>query len=509
MKRIVLILSIIVVGAGNLMAFSPAQNSMKTIKTEKQTTQKEIKETSLKIRQNTKQTNNSLNQLNLITAEITEQKRLITDLSTQVKSLDNQVKLVNDSIEIYTKQLELLKKNYALAVKRTHARSSSMDKLMFIFSAESFRQAYRRMRYLQEFSNWRIKQSNNIKSIQNVLIAKRNQIQGIHVAKIKTLSNMNVAQSNLQAKKGKQAEVVKDLKAEGSTLKAILKEKEKKARALDRQLENLIAEEERRAAERARIAEEKRMAEERRKSEQLRIEEERRQADLMAQQSSKEKSEEQKESPKAKPQEGTKPAAQQPKPKKESKKAQKEPKRKETKVAAPQPKEDKSLVANAETKPKPIAPAQSGTYEMDANERALSGSFESNKGNLLFPVTGSYKIVRPFGRQRHPDLPYVETDNGGIDIETGAGASARAVFNGKVSAVFQPDGFNTVVMVRHGNFLSIYVNLSQTYVRSGQEIKAGQPIGKIFSDPEDNNRTILHFEIRKEKEKLNPQLWLR
>ena len=146
---------------------------------------------------------------------------------------------------------------------------------------------------------------------------------------------------------------------------------------------------------------------------------------------------------------------------------------------------------------------------MNAEERNLSGSFESNKGNLLFPVSTSYKIVKPFGRQRHPELKHVETDNGGIDIETSRGASARAVFEGKVSVIFQTDGFNTVVMLRHGNYLTVYVNIAESFVKTGDVVKAGQPIGRIFSDPDDDNRTILHFEIRKEKTKLNPEFWVK
>ncbi|MEG2401947.1 MAG: M23 family metallopeptidase, partial [Muribaculaceae bacterium] len=190
-------------------------------------------------------------------------------------------------------------------------------------------------------------------------------------------------------------------------------------------------------------------------------------------------------------------------------KPKKEKKKKPIKPAKKKKEEEKKKEVEQEKAQEQPQPIRSGEYNMDSEERNISGSFESNKGQLLFPVKGSYKIVKQFGRQRHPELKYVETDNGGIDIETSSGASACAIFNGKVSAVFRQDGFNTVVMVRHGNYLSIYVNLSEIYVRTGQDIKAGQSIGKIFSDPDDDNRTILHFEIRKEKVKLNPELWVR
>ena len=134
----------------------------------------------------------------------------------------------------------------------------------------------------------------------------------------------------------------------------------------------------------------------------------------------------------------------------------------------------------------------------------LSGSFSANKGQLLFPVSGRYKIVRQFGRQPHPTQRHVVTDNSGIDIEVPTGTSARAVFDGTVSAIFRQDGFNTIVMLRHGKYLTVYAGLSACNVRQGQHIKAGHLLGSIHSDPADDNRTILHFEVGDERHKLNP-----
>lgn len=139
----------------------------------------------------------------------------------------------------------------------------------------------------------------------------------------------------------------------------------------------------------------------------------------------------------------------------------------------------------------------------------LSGSFSANKGRLLFPVSGRYKIVRQFGRQPHPTQRHVVTDNSGIDIEVPTGTSARAVFDGTVSAIFRQDGFNTIVMLRHGKYLTVYAGLSACNVRQGQHIKAGHLLGSIHSDPADDNRTILHFEVRDERQKLNPTLWVK
>lgn len=142
-------------------------------------------------------------------------------------------------------------------------------------------------------------------------------------------------------------------------------------------------------------------------------------------------------------------------------------------------------------------------------DRALSGSFESNRGRLLFPVAGRYKITKGFGRQPHPELPHVETENSGIDIGVSGGTSARAIFNGTVSAIFRQPGFNTVVMVRHGSYISIYANLSSISVKTGDKVSTGQSIGVIGVDPDGGNNPVLHFELRKETAKLNPMQWVR
>ena len=418
------------------------KRSAKTIKQQKATTQREITETNKKIKDNKAKTVNQLNQLNLITAEIGEQQRSIDALTKQLGDINKELQSVNDSIAANEAELQRLRNEYGKAIRRIHAHSKSLDKLQFLFQAESFHQALRRMRYLREFSAWRKRQSQEIDDMQQRLENSRNRINALATAKSNTLKDQNLAKLTLEQKKQQQAGVVAKLRAEGSALRTVLAEKQRKAAALDRELDRLI-EQERLAAEKAR-----REAEER----------QRREAASKVGSGKKEdgKQADQKAEPKAKP---------------------------ETKPSKPTP--------------------------LTGKEVALGGSFESNKGRLPYPVTGNFKVVRHFGVQRHPELKYVMTENGGIDIETSPGAVARAVFTGKVSAIFRQDGYNTVVMVRHGAYLTIYVNLSEIYVRTGETVKPNQNIGKIFSDREDGNRTILHFEVRKERAKLNPEQWLR
>lgn len=175
-------------------------------------------------------------------------------------------------------------------------------------------------------------------------------------------------------------------------------------------------------------------------------------------------------------------------------------------------KNKKQPQGKAVEKPSASAKGNSGMAAItagNAESRALSGSFESNRGRLLFPVRGRYTIVKGFGRQTHPDLPNVVTDNPGIDIAASEGAKARSIFEGTVSGIFSQDGYNKVVMVRHGSYISIYANLSSINVRMGEKVRANQDLGTIYRDPEYGNKPVLHFELRRERAKLNPMQWIR
>lgn len=146
-------------------------------------------------------------------------------------------------------------------------------------------------------------------------------------------------------------------------------------------------------------------------------------------------------------------------------------------------------------------------YTLNREDRQLSGNFVSNRGKLPMPISGPYIITSRYGQYSVEGLRNVKLDNKGIDIQGKPGAQARAIFDGKVAAVFQLNGlFN--VLIRHGNYISVYCNLASSSVKSGDTVKTRQSIGQVFSDGTDNGRTVLHFQLRKEKEKLNPEPWL-
>lgn len=470
------------------------------IKEQQQSKKEEIRKTTEQIDQNKNEVRRSLNSLNRIEADIRVQERTVYNLTKEVALINSRIDLVSKQIEENNREFDKLRENYLDAIKKIRSHRMSTNSLMFLFSSESFHQAYRRMRYLREFSGWRKQQSGKIKDMQEQLEKEKASLLALQEEKNKKIAVINTTKLSLETKKSEQKRLVDDLQDEGEQLKQVLREQEAEAQALDRQLNKLIEEEERKAAERARVEAERRKAEEaeraRKAEEARRLEEER---------IRKEKEQQELELRKLKEEQEKEAKKESEKRKDELKKRQEEIEKRQAELR----KQEEKLQKEREDARKREEEAQKARYTMDDAEFKLSGSFSSNKGKLPFPVIGNYSIVRSFGRQKHPELKYVETYNSGIDIEAEQGAEARAIFDGKVSAIFQQPGYNNIVMVRHGNYLTIYAGLADIYVKTGDTLKGGQLIGKIFSDIDDENRTLLHFEIRKEREKLDPEQWLK
>lgn len=186
------------------------------------------------------------------------------------------------------------------------------------------------------------------------------------------------------------------------------------------------------------------------------------------------------------------------------KRAEEEARREAAASRKEESKDKKSSETKVTSKPK-STPLE--TFSMSKADRELSGNFIANRGKLPMPISGAYIIASHYGQYAVEGLRNVKLDNKGIDIQGKPGAQARAIFDGKVAAVFQLNGlFN--VLIRHGNYISVYCNLASASVKSGDSVSTKQAIGEVFSDGSDNGRTVLHFQLRKEKEKLNPEPWL-
>jgi len=137
----------------------------------------------------------------------------------------------------------------------------------------------------------------------------------------------------------------------------------------------------------------------------------------------------------------------------------------------------------------------------------ISSSFSANRSKLIWPVQKGF-VAAKFGKQPHPVLKNVTIENLGVDIQTPKDEKVRAVFDGKVTAVANVPGMNTVVMIQHGEYFTVYAKLKSETVTvvTGQKIKAKDPIGQVYTDKDDVSE--LQFQIWKSSEKQDPEVWL-
>ncbi|MBQ3737750.1 MAG: peptidoglycan DD-metalloendopeptidase family protein [Bacteroidales bacterium] len=181
--------------------------------------------------------------------------------------------------------------------------------------------------------------------------------------------------------------------------------------------------------------------------------------------------------------------------------AEAERKRKEAEKKAASNK-DKGKTASPSTP----APSKEKGMALTPSEKTLSSNFVSNKGKLPWPVERGV-ISSSYGKHASVVSDKVTVTNNGIDIATTEGAKARAVFDGEVASVAKLVGSNTVVIIRHGEYFTVYSNLENVTVKRGDKVKTKQNIGTVHTNKTEN-KTELHFELLKEQSRQNPSNWL-
>lgn len=170
-------------------------------------------------------------------------------------------------------------------------------------------------------------------------------------------------------------------------------------------------------------------------------------------------------------------------------------------------KEIERIIAEAIAKAnKESGSSSRSSFELTPEARALAADFQSNKGKLPWPVKTGVISMR-FGEQRHPVLRHLTINSNGVRIDTDEGGKARAIFGGIVSEVQAVKGAGKAVMVRHGDFITIYNNLKDISVRRGDEISIGEELGTVDTN-KSSGKTTLHFLLYKNTQKLNPEQWI-
>lgn len=398
--------------------------SVKELEAQRKQALKQL-ETTNKVLDETKKTQKaSLNKLTVLRKNISQRQSVLNTINKEINALDNEMNALNREKRRLEATLEGYKADYAKMVRESYVNRSIYSKLMFLLSAETFDQSFRRLRYLKEYADYRKDQMQKIEDTQKEIAKKSEQLDLNKKAKVEVKNEKSSEQKKLQDDQKKENTVYNELKKKEKSLQNDLKKQQKIANDLNRKIETLIAEE-------IRKAEEKRRTEE------------------LAKQ-------------------GKKPDG-----------------------------KDASKVTEADSK----------VYAMTKEEKLISGNFAANAGRLPWPVEKGF-ISGKFGVQPHPTLKYVTTNNKGIYIQTPAKTNARAVFEGIVTQRFSVPGSNNGVIVQHGQYRTVYANLTNIYVQVGQKVSPKQNIGQIYTDSESDNKTELFFQIWENRTILNPESWI-
>ncbi len=353
-------------------------------------------ESANKILEETQESRQStLHQLTILKKRVSLRNELLEQLDQQVSNIDQRIDDHQKQIETLQDKIERLKKSYEKIIYNAYLNNKGFNKLMFILSAESFNQAYKRFKYLNQLAKYRKDQARQIKIQKEKLELKiqelkhlRSEKENIRAQKVE--EKQKLKQEEIQVKRQ-----VYSLRKKESQIREEIQQKRQTVAQLEKEIEKIIEEE-----------------------------------------------------------------------------------RKRTKR----------------------------WENLSAKHKEITNAFASSKGKLDWPIDDGI-VTSEFGENSHPVLKGIKTFNNGIDISTTNNSKVRCIFPGVARKVVSIPGANLTVIVRHGNYLTVYSNLVDVNVRPGDEIAKGEIIGEVYRDRE-SNENILHLELYRENERLNPQEWL-
>lgn len=458
--------------------------------------QKEIRKQEAALRANKADVKKRLNDLLILNSEIDRHKQNIDGIQRDITHLDGNIGLLNAQLATLQQQLKERKAKYVKSMRYISRQHTMQDRLMFIFSAKSLTEMYRRLRFVREYSSWQKAQGEMVKSKQLQVNEKHKQLQQVRGQKNVMLNKGRQEHRALESKQSEQQTMVNSLQKQQKTIQSVIAKQRKDASALNAQIDRLVAievekarkraeEEARRKAAEAAAAKKRRaeeLARKRAEAERARAENERRLREAR----------EAEERAKQRAREAT--AQQKARAEQQAREAEAQREAMERKAKADERRSKKEL---AEAKRE-----VEQTYTVSSVDRMMSGGFEANRGRLPMPVSGGYRIVSHYGQNTIEGLRGVTLDNKGINIKGQPGCQARAVYDGIVSAVYGIGG-QWLVMVRHGVYISVYCNLTSVGVHKDQKVSTGQALGAVGGEG------ILQFQLHKNSTRLNPEPWLR
>ena len=382
-------------------------------------------------------------QLVLQTEKIQLKEKLINTTEKQTKLLSNDMYINQININRLKRELVILKEDYANMIVKSYKSRSEQSRAMFLLSSQNFLQAYKRAQYMKQYASYRKMQGIEIQSKSDELVSYNDKLDVQKTAKQKLIAENEQEKIKLEKEKQVQQEIAKSIKKDKKQIVAEIRKKQQETRAIDNQIEKLI---------RAAIAEANRKAAE---------------ANRKAAEASRKV------------------------PTETNKKAEPAPRKvisKATEIA-----ESKAI----ETSTKIV---------LTTEGQLIANNFKANKGKLPWPVEKGF-VSLPYGDQPHPVYKTLVVHNSGVEITTEQGANARAVFGGEVTSVIVLSPVNKAVMIQHGDYFTVYQNLSSVNVSKGDKVSIKQNIGKIRTSG-DTGKTVLKFTISQNTTYNNPASWL-
>lgn len=382
---------------------SKTSKSINSLKNEQEKVQKNLKRTQDSLKNTQLSTKKALREVSRLDQGIEERSKMIQNKNEEILTLQDNISTLEKDILRLELEYASNKDKYVDLIYHAYVKNSSYSKLMFVLSAESFGQAYRRFRYIQNFASLRKTHADEIVKNRDELVAKRSELSEQKSQSTLLVQEREAENQKLIEEKEQQNRLLQSLKNKEKEFAAELEKQQAAAEKLDQRIKELIEKEAEEAAKR-------------------------------------------------------------------------------------------------------IAKKSDGNAQKQV--KTQNTAFEAARGTLPSPLPGSH-ITGRFGPQFHPVLRHVKTNNKGVYCTSEAGAVAKAVYEGEVTQLFSVPGSNTAVIVRHGNYLSVYSNLTKIFVRKGQKVFAGDRIGSVYEDENDDNKTTLFFQIWKEKELQNPEEWIK
>ena len=380
------------------IAFAYGQKTREQLEKEKKENIRKLEQTSKILQETANQKKASLGQLNALKQQEKIQKSIINNISSELKILNAEIHENQIFLDALNSDLDTLKKDYAKMIYEANKTSNSYNKLMFLFTSESFYELQMRINYLGQYTKAR---KNQVEQINKVAETIKDQLKVLNHKKTQQeqlLGIKVIEQKNLVSLEKQKEIVIHSLSEQEKELKKKLNQQRKDIAQLNKMIEDIVK---------------------------------------------------------------------------------------------------KELEKNKS--------AGTGKLKLTPEENLLSNSFEGNKAHHIWPVAYGF-VSQKFGKHWHPNVPGVEIDNIGIDIQTKKSEQVRCIFDGKVLAIASVPGMGKMVMVQHGEYFTVYTKIMNVFVTSGQLIKRKEPIGVAITNSE--GVTEMQFQVWKNAEKLDPQLWI-